>query len=156
MYQQQYINIFILLATVILYLHAVAMKMNIRAMGYSRKKTKQEARSGLRISFCEAPTLELLDLLFHSQKFRRKQTFTPRSSAKLRDTPWKFQGQKPKSMEFPHDFFLNTPRNSTLIDFNVPPLWMFSGISQYDPADSFSVFNVLGYNKQLARYAGLL
>ena len=143
MYQQQYINIFILLAIVILYLHAVAMKMNIRAMGYSRKKTKQEARSGLRISFCEPPTLELLDLLFHPQKFRRKQTFTPRSSAKLRDTPWKFRGQKPKSMEFPHDF-------------NVPPLWMFSVISQYDPADSFSVFNVLGYNKQLARYAGLL
>ena len=29
-------------------------------------------------------------------------------------TLWKFQGQKPKPMEIPHDFFLNTFRNSTL------------------------------------------
>ena len=59
-----------------------------------------------------------------------------------------FQGQKPRSMEIPHEFFSITPRNSTsfLIDpwnfhilffkhswkFHVfnPHVWVFSGIAQ--------------------------
>ena len=39
------------------------------------------------------------------------QAFTPGNSAKLCDTLWKFQFQKPRPMEIPHDFFLNTPGN---------------------------------------------
>ena len=45
-------------------------------------------------------------------KFQRKGSFTRGNSAKLCDTPWKFQGQKPRPMKIPH-LFLITPGNST-------------------------------------------
>ena len=75
-------------------------------------------------------------------KFQRKGSFTRGNSAKLCDTPWKFQGQKPRPMKIPH-LFLITPGNSTsfLTDpgiftsslFNThknsmsltPPVWIF-------------------------------
>ena len=43
-------------------------------------------------------TLEFLDLLPCPWKFLRKETFTPGTSAKLCDTPWKFQVRKPRPM----------------------------------------------------------
>ena len=42
--------------------------------------------------------MEFLNLSLYHKKFQRKQAFTPRNSAKLCDTPWKFQGQKPRPM----------------------------------------------------------
>ena len=68
------------------------------------------------------PLLELLDLSFYPQKFRRKQAFTPGNSAKLCDNPRKFQDQKSRPIEIPHYFFLNTPGNST--SFLIDP-WNF-------------------------------
>ena len=66
--------------------------------------------------------LEFLDLSLYIEKFRRKQVFTPGNSAKLCGTTWKFQDQKPRSLEIPHEFFLNTPGNFT--SFLVEP-WNF-------------------------------
>ena len=43
-------------------------------------------------------TLEFLDLLPCPWKFLRKKTFTPGTSAKLCDTPWKLQVRKPRPM----------------------------------------------------------
>ena len=40
-----------------------------------------------------------------------QQAFTPENSAKLHETPCKFQGKKPRPMEIPHEFFLNKPQN---------------------------------------------
>ena len=40
------------------------------------------------------PSLEFLELSLYPKKFQRKQAFTPGNSAKLYDTPCKFQGQK--------------------------------------------------------------
>ena len=50
---------------------------------------------------------------------------------------WKFQDQKPRPLENPHNFFLVTPRNSTYpwkIPYPQPPFPLFvffSGIDQY-------------------------
>ena len=43
--------------------------------------------------------MEFLNLSLYHKKFQRKQAFIPGNSAKLCDTPWKFQGQKPRPME---------------------------------------------------------
>ena len=69
---------------------------------------------GLRkdIFFEPPPSLEFLGFSLYPWKFQRKQAFTSGNSAKLSDTPWKFQGQKPIPMKFPHDFFLISPGNS--------------------------------------------
>ena len=68
-------------------------------MGNSRKNPNR----GSRIYFSEPPPptsphppLEFLDLPLYPKKFRRKQVFTLGNSAKLCDTPWKFQSQKPR------------------------------------------------------------
>ena len=45
------------------------------------------------------PALKLLDLSLYPKKFQRKQAFTPGNSAKLCDTPRKFQVQKPRPLE---------------------------------------------------------
>ena len=91
--------------------------------------------------------MEILDLSLYPKKFWRKKAYTPGNSANLFDTPWKFLSQKPRPIEIPHQFFLNTPGISTsfLIDpwnFHVfssrppeipcsyPPVWIFSGIAQ--------------------------
>ena len=39
------------------------------------------------------------------QKFQRKKLCTPGNSADLCDAPWKYEGQKPRSMEILHAFF---------------------------------------------------
>ena len=52
--------------------------------------------------------------------------------------PWKFQDQKPRPLETPHNFFLVIPENSTCYflvwypwKFHIlnptPPVWIFSG-----------------------------
>ena len=64
----------------------------------------------------------ILDLSLYRWKFQRKQACTTGNSAKLCDTPLKFQGQKLRPMEIPHDFFLNYPGNST--SFLIDP-WNF-------------------------------
>ena len=53
-----------------------------------------------------------------SLEIPEKQAFTLWNSTKLCDTPWKFQDQKPRPMEIPYNFLLNSPGNSTsfLID----------------------------------------
>ena len=45
------------------------------------------------------PALKLLDLSLYPKKSQRKQAFTPGNSAKLCDTPRKFQVQKPRPLE---------------------------------------------------------
>ena len=76
-------------------------------MGYSRKK-----QTGIE------------DILFWKPPWNfRICYFTLRNSGENKflsleilqncDTPWKFQGQKPRPMEIPHDFFLNTTGNSS-------------------------------------------
>ena len=42
-----------------------------------------------------------------------KKPSPPGNSEELYDGPWKFQSQKPRSMEIPREFFLNTPGIST-------------------------------------------
>ena len=42
----------------------------------------------------------------------RKQAFTPGNSTSLCYTPWKFQDQKSKTNEHPHNFFSITPKKS--------------------------------------------
>ena len=52
------------------------------------------------------------------------------------DTPWKFQDQKPRPMEILHNFFLNTPGNST--SFLIDPLNFHMLFLQYP-----QIFHVL-------------
>ena len=112
-------------------------------MGYSRKKNRNRGGEGGgwgHTFLKNAP--RILDLSGGPYKFWRKQAFVPGNSAKLFDTPWKFQGQKPRPMGIPH-IFLNTPGISTyfLIDpwnfhmlflqypwkFHIlDPIWIFS------------------------------
>ena len=60
----------------------------------------------------------LLELNFQICHFTPKNSGENKFAANLCDTPWKFQGQKPKPMKIPHEFVVNTPGNSTsfLID----------------------------------------
>ena len=76
------------------------------------KKNKKKTGGIKDILFFKSP-LELLILLY-PYKLRRKQAFIPGNSVKLFDTPWKFQGQKPRLMIFSQ----TPPGNSTcfLID----------------------------------------
>ena len=55
------------------------------------------------------PPVEFFDLSLYSKKVQRKQTFTPGNSAKLCDTPWKFQGPKPGPGHGNHTIFSCTP-----------------------------------------------
>ena len=84
----------------------------------------------------------ILDLSGRPYKFWRKQAFIPGNSAKLFDTPWKFQHQKPTPMEIPHIFFntlgistyfLIDPWNFHMLFLQYPwkfhvlnPIWIFS------------------------------
>ena len=108
--------------------------LDIRSMGCSRKNPKGDGGEQL-IYFSDSPpssscSLRIFSLSFYPQKSR---AFTPASSAKFCDTPWKFQGQKPRPMKIPLNFFLNTPGNSTsfLIDpwnfhmLYLTPIWVF-------------------------------
>ena len=78
-------------------------------MGYSRKKTK---KGDWGHTFLKKP-LEFFSFLLYLWKFQTKQSSTPGNSAKLCFIPWKFQAQKPRPLEIPHDFFLVTLGNST-------------------------------------------
>ena len=49
-----------------------------------------------------------MDLSVYPWKFEKKQNFTFGCSTKLCGTHWKFQGEKPRAMETPHDFLLIT------------------------------------------------
>ena len=80
-----------------------------------------------------------------------KMKLIPGNSTKLCYTHWNFQGQKPRPMEIPHDFFWITPVISTsfcidprkfhILFIPVPleiscpqsPVWIFSGIAPYLP-----------------------
>ena len=55
------------------------------------------------------PPVEFFDLSLYSKKVQRKQAFTPGNSAKLCDTPWKFQGPKPGPGHGNHTIFSCTP-----------------------------------------------
>ena len=55
------------------------------------------------------PPAEFFDLSLYSKKVQRKQAFTPGNSAKLCDTPWKFQGPKPGPGHGNHTIFSCTP-----------------------------------------------
>ena len=81
------------------------------------KKSKRVDREGLRKYFFEK-NLEFLDLSLQPEKFQRKQNFAIRYFTQLCGTLWKFQREKPRPMEIPHDFFLINAGNSTsfLID----------------------------------------
>ena len=53
--------------------------------------------------------LNKLSLFRTVRNSREKTSFIPAVNLeKLFDTTWKFQGQKPRPMEIPHGFFLNT------------------------------------------------
>ena len=78
------------------------------------------------ILFWKPPT-KFLDLSLYPMKFQRKQASTPGNSAKFCDTPWKFQNQKPRSMEitwlflvhsWKFHFFFNWPIEFTRSFFN--------------------------------------
>ena len=84
-------------------------------MGYSRKYPNRGVED---ILFWKA-SLEILDLSLYPKKFQRKKAFTPWNSAKLCDTPWKFQSQKPRPTEIPH-----SPGISTSFHFLIDP-WNF-------------------------------
>ena len=86
-------------------------------MGFSEKKSKQVLKI---IFLTKNPRIFNLSLYF--QKFHRKQAFTPENSTKLYNTSQKFQGQKMRPMEILHEFFSNTPGNST--SFLIDP-WHF-------------------------------
>ena len=60
------------------------------------------------ITFWKSP-VEFFDLSLYSKKVQRKQAFTPGNSAKLCDTPWKFQGPKPGPGHGNHTIFSCTP-----------------------------------------------
>ena len=83
---------------------------------------------------------------FTLRNSRENQLSPPGNSAKLCDTPWKFQGPKPKPghsctpLEIPPFFWL-TPGISTCSFFNTPanstssspaPVWIFPGIAHFE------------------------
>ena len=78
-------------------------------LGYSRKNPNRGVED---ILFWKR-RLEFLDLLLYPWKFMTKGSFTPGNTTRLCYNHRNFQGQKPRPMEIPHDFFLITPRNST-------------------------------------------
>ena len=69
----------------------VKIANKIDNVGLFQKKSKQGVED---IHFPKTP-LEVLDLSLYPKKFLRKQALTPGNSAKLSDTPRKFQ--KPRS-----------------------------------------------------------
>ena len=72
----------------------------------------------MRIYFSQKKNPEFFRLVTLPKKFYRKQAFTPGNSAKLCDTLWKFQDQKPKPMEI-HNFSL-TPLEITFLFKLIP------------------------------------
>ena len=76
-------------------------KPNQLSNGIFQKKSRR-----LRTYFFKK-TLEFLGLSLYPWKFRRKQSFTPENSTKFCYTSWKFQRQKPRLVEIPHEFFLS-------------------------------------------------
>ena len=70
------------------------------------------------ITFWKSP-VKFFNLSLYPKKVQRKQAFTPGNSAKLCDTPWKFQGPKPRPGHGNHTFFSCTPLE-ILLFFNWP------------------------------------
>ena len=58
--------------------------------------------------------LRIFRFLLYPWKFQTKQGFTRVNFTKLCYTPQKFLGLKLRLLDIPHNFFLITPRNSTL------------------------------------------
>ena len=78
---------------------------------YSRKKSKQGQSSRTGGHFCKKNPgiFSQLGLSLYLWKFQRKEGFIPGNSEKLWYTlslAWKFQDQKPRPMEIPHEFSL--------------------------------------------------
>ena len=110
-----------------------------KPMSYSRKNPNKGVWG---YAFLIKP-LEFLCLSLYPLKFQRKWSFTPQNSAELCYTSWKFQGQRPRPMEMPHNVFFITLRNcacfsltpgiSTCSFFSnpvnstssTPPVWIF-------------------------------
>ena len=85
------------------------------------------------------PSYNFLLFYFTPWNSRQNKASTPGNSAKLRYTTGKFQGQKPRPLEIPHDFFLVTPGNSTSFLIN---LWKFHMLFLWYPW-KFHIFNPL-------------
>ena len=85
-----------------------------------RKKTKQ---GRLRTYFFENP-LEFFFFFLYPWKFQTKQSSTPGNSTKLRQIPWKFQGQKPRPLEISYVIFFDTPWNSIFWTSPYPHLFV--------------------------------
>ena len=73
---------------------------------------KKSIQGELRIYFSENFTWNFLICRFILRNSSGIKS-TPGNYTNLCDTPWKFQGQKPRLMEIPDDSFLNTSENST-------------------------------------------
>ena len=77
----------------------------------------------MRTYFFEHP-LECFVYLLYPWKFQTNESSTPRNCANLRYVPsWKFQDQKPKPLEIPHNFFLvspEIPHAISLIPLEIP------------------------------------
>ena len=73
---------------------------------------EKSKHGGLRIYVFGNP-LEFFIFLLYPWKFQTKQSSAHGYSTKLCQIPWKFQGQKQRSLEIPHYFFLVILGNST-------------------------------------------
>ena len=129
--------------------------------GYSRKNPNRRGW-GQRVW----GPLEFSDLSLYPWKSQTKWNFTPGNSTNWCYTHRNFhQGQKPRPMEIPNDFFWINPGNSTsfcigprkfhilFIQYrnfmsSTLPVWIFSGIAPYLP--SFSCLNWVLLNKSIA------
>ena len=60
-------------------------------------------------------SLETLCLLLYLWKFHKKQSFNPEYSPKSCYSLWKFQSQKPRPIEIPHEFFFESPQEISLL-----------------------------------------
>ena len=95
-------------------------------MGYSRKKSK--LGGGWGYTFLKTP-LEFLDLSFYPYKFQRNK-LSPLKILQNFVTPWKFQVQKPRSIEiytwifcehpWKFHFFFNWPQEFAHVFSSVP------------------------------------
>ena len=94
--------------------HLVLLE-SVFAVGLFRKKFKQE---GFRIYIYEKHwNFQICHLTLRNSGVNK---LLPLEILKeLCDTPWKLWGQKPRPMEIPHEFFLNTLENST--SFSLTP-----------------------------------
>ena len=118
------------------------MKRKTSYWAIPEKKTKQGAWG---YTFVSPPPPSSRNFYICHCILKNSTAFTPGNSVKFCNTLWKFQGQKPRPMEIPHNFFLNSPGNSTpflihpwsfhvfsLIPLEIScsetPVWIFSEI----------------------------